>query len=104
MGNGGFEFIIKPPQGCVLPIFGRKISTATTAFFYLPQGSFIYGFIWNRDFSLLVGGQFISIFGNMILSFALPLYLLYISGSVTLFGLVMDLTNIQSNAGLGSVG
>jgi len=31
--------------------------------------------LWNRDFSLLVGGQFISIFGNMILSFALPHYL-----------------------------
>ena len=50
--------------------------------------------LWNRDFSLLVGGQFISIFGNMILSFALPLYLLYISGSAALFGLVMGLTNI----------
>jgi len=50
--------------------------------------------LWNRDFSLLVSGQFISIFGNMILSFALPLYLLYISGSAALFGLVMGLTNI----------
>jgi len=50
--------------------------------------------LWNRDFSLLVGGQFISIFGNMILSFALPLYLLYISGSAALFGLIMGLTNI----------
>ncbi|MCL2857416.1 MAG: MFS transporter [Oscillospiraceae bacterium] len=50
--------------------------------------------LWSKDFSLLVGGQFISIFGNMILSFALPLYLLYISGSAALFGLVMGLTNI----------
>ena len=50
--------------------------------------------LWNRDFSLLVGGQFISIFGNMILSFALPLYLLYISGSAALFGLVMGLSSI----------
>jgi len=50
--------------------------------------------LWNRDFSLLVIGQFVSIFGNMILSFALPLYLLYISGSAALFGLVMGLTNI----------
>ena len=50
--------------------------------------------LWNRDFSLLVFGQFISIFGNMILSFALPLYLLNVSGSATLFGLVMGLTNI----------
>ena len=50
--------------------------------------------LWSRDFSLLVGGQFISIFGNMILSFALSLYLLYMSGSAALFGLVMGLTNI----------
>ncbi|MCL2422160.1 MAG: MFS transporter, partial [Defluviitaleaceae bacterium] len=50
--------------------------------------------LWTRDFSLLVIGQVISIFGNMILSFALPLYVLYISGSAALFGLVLGLTNI----------
>jgi len=50
--------------------------------------------LWNRDFTLLVIGQIISIFGNMILSFALPLYILYISDSATLFGLVLGLTNI----------
>jgi len=47
--------------------------------------------LWNRDFSLLVFGQMVSIFGNMILSFALPLYILSISGSPTLFGLVLAL-------------
>jgi len=50
--------------------------------------------LWNRDFALLVTGQIISIFGNMILSFALPLYILYISGSAALFGIVLGLTNI----------
>ena len=50
--------------------------------------------LWNRDFTLLIIGQVISIFGNMILSFALPLYILYISGSAALFGLVLGLTNI----------
>jgi len=50
--------------------------------------------LWTRDFSLLIGGQIISLFGNMILSFALPLYILYISGSASLFGLVLGLTNI----------
>jgi len=50
--------------------------------------------LWNRDFTLLIIGQIISIFGNMVLSFALPLYILYISGSASLFGLVLGLTNI----------
>ena len=50
--------------------------------------------LWNRDFTLLITGQIISIFGNMILSFALPLYILHISGSAALFGLVLGLTNI----------
>ncbi|MCL2399778.1 MAG: MFS transporter [Defluviitaleaceae bacterium] len=51
--------------------------------------------LWNRDFSLLVIGQIISIFGNMILSFALPLYILDISGSAALYGLVMGLPYIS---------
>jgi len=50
--------------------------------------------LWNRDFSLLMGGKVVSIFGNTILSFVLPLYILYISGSAALFGLVLGLTNI----------
>jgi MFS family permease len=44
--------------------------------------------LWNRDFSLLIFGQIISLFGNMILSFALPIYVLDISGSAALFGIV----------------
>lgn len=67
----------------------EKTINSTTAEMELNTNKF-----WSRDFSLLIGGQFISIFGNMILSFALPLYLLYISGSATLFGLVMGLSSI----------
>jgi len=44
--------------------------------------------LWRRDFTLLICGQIVSIFGNMVLSFTLPLYILDISGSATLFGLV----------------
>ena len=45
--------------------------------------------LWNRDFSLLVTGQIMSIFGNMVLSFALPLYILDVSESAALYGFVL---------------
>ena len=48
----------------------------------------------NRDFSLLIIGQVVSIFGNMVLTFALPLYILYISNSPALFGFVLSISNI----------
>jgi len=51
--------------------------------------------LWNRNFSLLVFGQIISIFGNMVLSFALPLYILDISESATLYGLVLAIPFIS---------
>jgi len=51
--------------------------------------------LWNRDFSLVIIGQIISIFGNMVLSFALPLFILDISGSPALFGLVLGLPYIS---------
>lgn len=44
--------------------------------------------IFNRDFTLVVIGQIISLFGNSILRFALPLYLLRQTGSAALFGLI----------------
>ena len=47
--------------------------------------------LWNRNFSLLVIGQIISVFGNMVLNFALPLYILDVSGSPALFGVVVGL-------------
>ncbi len=42
----------------------------------------------NKNFILVVIGQVISLFGNGILRFALPLYLLTITGSSAIFGLV----------------
>ncbi|MHC1748598.1 MAG: MFS transporter [Cellulosilyticaceae bacterium] len=44
--------------------------------------------LFNKDFTLVVIGQIISLFGNAILRFALPLYLLRETGSATLFGIV----------------
>ncbi|CEO27714.1 MFS transporter [Paraclostridium sordellii] len=44
--------------------------------------------LFNKNFTLLVIGQIISLFGNSILRFALPLYLLDITKSATLFGAV----------------
>lgn len=44
--------------------------------------------LFNKDFSLLVVGQIISLFGNSILRFALPLYLLDTTNSAALFGAV----------------
>ena len=38
--------------------------------------------LFHKDFILVVIGQIISLFGNAILRFALPLYILKISGSV----------------------
>lgn len=46
------------------------------------------GNLFKRDFTLVVIGQIISLFGNAILRFALPLYLLRETGSSTLFGIV----------------
>lgn len=44
--------------------------------------------IFKKDFTLVVIGQIISLFGNAILRFALPLYLLRETGSSALFGAV----------------
>ena len=44
--------------------------------------------LFTRDFTLVVIGQIISLFGNAILHFALPLYLLRETGSIALFGAV----------------
>jgi len=48
--------------------------------------------LWNKNFSLLVIGQLISIFGNQVLNFALPLYILDVSDSPALFGIVLGLS------------
>lgn len=44
--------------------------------------------MWNRNFIMVVLGQIISLFGNAILRFALPLYLLNETGSAAWFGVV----------------
>lgn len=44
--------------------------------------------LFHRDFTLVVIGQVISLFGNAVLRFALPLYLLRQTGSAALFGAV----------------
>lgn len=45
--------------------------------------------LFTRDFALVVIGQIISLFGNAIIRFALPLYLLNQTGSSALYGTVM---------------
>ena len=52
------------------------------------KGVFMKDKLFTRDFSLVVIGQIISLFGNSILRFALPLYLLNETGSASLFGIV----------------
>ena len=44
--------------------------------------------LFRRDFTLVVIGQIISLFGNAVLRFALPLHLLRETGSSALFGAV----------------
>lgn len=44
--------------------------------------------LFTRDFTLVIIGQIISLFGNAALRLALPLYLLDVTGSEALFGLV----------------
>ena len=48
--------------------------------------------LFNRDFTLVVLGQIISLFGNAILRFALPLYLLNLTGSSAVFGSIMAIS------------
>ncbi|TCL57513.1 sugar phosphate permease [Kineothrix alysoides] len=44
--------------------------------------------LFSKDFTLVIAGQIISLFGNAALRFALPLYLLNRTGSCTLYGAV----------------
>jgi len=47
--------------------------------------------LWNKNFSLLVLGQIMSLFGNMVVTTVLPFHILNISGSAFLYGLAMGL-------------
>ncbi|MCM1149241.1 MAG: MFS transporter [Butyricicoccus sp.] len=44
--------------------------------------------LFTRDFTMVVLGQIVSLFGNAALRFALPLYLLNLTGSAALYGTV----------------
>ncbi|GHV05180.1 MFS transporter [Campylobacterota bacterium] len=50
--------------------------------------------LFKRDFSLVAIGQIVSIFGNQILRYALPLYLLNKTGSAALFGTILAIAFI----------
>ena len=52
--------------------------------------------LFNRNFSFMVLGQIISIFGNSILRFALPLYVLDKTGSAAVFGGILALSMIPT--------
>ncbi len=44
--------------------------------------------LFSKDYTMVVIGQIISLFGNAIIRFALPLYLLNQTGSSSLYGTV----------------
>ena len=52
--------------------------------------------LFRRDFTLVVIGQIISLFGNAAVRFVLPLYLLNQTGSSALYGTVMACTVVPS--------
>lgn len=52
--------------------------------------------LFSKDFTLVVIGQIISLFGNAALRFALPLYLLNLTGSSALYGTVMAFALVPS--------
>lgn len=52
--------------------------------------------IFTKDFTLVVIGQIISLFGNAAIRFALPLYLLNVTGSPALYGTVTACAIIPS--------
>ncbi len=52
--------------------------------------------LFTKDFTLVVIGQIISLFGNAIIRFALPLYLLNKTGSSALFGTITAIAFIPS--------
>ena len=50
--------------------------------------------LFNRNFTMMIIGQIISLFGNAILRFALPLYVLDATGDAAIFGGVLALSMI----------
>lgn len=56
----------------------------------------MYEKLFNRNFTMVVIGQIISLFGNVILRFALSLYILDITGSATIFGTILAISMIPT--------
>jgi len=54
MKNGGFEFIIKAAAWLFTYFRPQNIDCRNCGFFYLPQGSFVYGFIFYPTSGQLV--------------------------------------------------
>ncbi len=52
--------------------------------------------LFQRDFTLMIIGQIISLFGNAILRFALSLYVLDLTGSAAVFGGILALSMIPT--------
>lgn len=52
--------------------------------------------IWHKDFTLMILGQIISLFGNVALRFALSLFVLDITGSAAVFGGVLAVSMIPT--------
>jgi MFS family permease len=52
--------------------------------------------LFNQNFIMVIIGQMVSIFGNAILRFALPLYVLDKTGSTTVFGTILAISTIPS--------
>lgn len=50
--------------------------------------------MFSKDFILVTFGRIISVFGNQILRYALPLYLLNATGSALLFGTILGIASI----------
>lgn len=50
--------------------------------------------LFNRNFTMMIIGQIISLFGNAILRFALPLYVLDATGDAAIFGGILALSMI----------
>lgn len=52
--------------------------------------------LFHRDFTMMIVGQIISLFGNAILRFALPLYVLDTTGNAAIFGGILALSMIPT--------
>lgn len=52
--------------------------------------------LFNRNFSMMIAGQIVSLFGNAILRFALPLYILDATGNAAIFGGILALSMVPT--------